>query len=146
MVVGVVVGVVVVVFVVVVVVVGVVDGGGVGGVVVVVVVVVATLVVLSAEPILPVNTVSCSWIVSKASAILALASSNVSSRDLRDSNSSVEQLIEGAPVIWSERTGMWGLEGKLRANSVSRRATMTTSEQSETSLSDLPVLLELIKT
>ena len=64
---------------------------------------------------------------------------------MRDSNSSAEQVIEGAAVIWTEMTGMSGLEGKFRANSVSRRVTMTTSEQSETALSDLPDLEELIK-
>ena len=99
-------------------------------------------VVLSAESVFPVNA-SCSWISSKASAILSLASSNTSSRAVRESNSSVEQMIEGAEVIWSERTEIAGLEGKLRANSVSLRVTMTTSEQSETS--DLPVLRELVK-
>ena len=64
---------------------------------------------------------------------------------MRDSKSSVEQLTEGAAVIWVEITGMSGLEGKFRANSVSRLATIMTSEQSETALSDLPVLRELIK-
>ena len=70
----------------------------------------ATLLVLTAESVFPVNSFSCSWIASKASTILAKASSNASSRDVRDSNSSAEQMTEGAAAIWADMTGMFGLE------------------------------------
>ena len=77
------------------------------------------------ESVLPVNVVNCSWIASKASTILATASSNAPSRDVSDSSSSAEQTTEDAAVIWTEMTGMLGLEGKFNASSVSLRATVT---------------------
>ena len=77
------------------------------------------------ESVLPVNVVNCSWIASKASTILATASSNAPSRDVSDSSSSAEQTTEDAAVIWTEMTGMLGLEGKFKASSVSLRATVT---------------------
>ena len=98
-----------------------------------------TVLLLSAESVLPVNIVSCSWIASKASTILAKASSNAPSRDLRDSNSPAEQTMEDAAVSWREMTGMLGLVGNFKASSVSLRAAMKSSEQSETELSDLSV-------
>ena len=91
------------------------------------------------ESVLPVNVVNCSWIASKASTILAKASSNAPSRDLRDSNSPAEQTMEAAAVSWREMTGMLGLVGNFKASSVSLRAAMKSSEQSETELSDLLV-------
>ena len=77
------------------------------------------------ESVLPVNVVNCSWIASKASKILATASSNAPSREVSDSSSSAEQTTEDAAVIWTEMTGMLGLEGKFKASSVSLRATIT---------------------
>ena len=87
--------------------------------VVVVVVVAAALAILSAEAVLPVNVVNCSWIVSTASTMFTMAASISSTSDVRDPNSSSEQVIEDAPVIWRDKTRMFGLEGKFMANCVS---------------------------
>ena len=85
----------------------------------VVVVVAAALAILSAEAVVPVNVVSCSWIVSTASTMLTMAASISSTSEVRDPNSSSEQEIEDAPVIRRDKIWIFGLEGKFMANCVS---------------------------